>query len=310
MSELDRWCQYPEAIHILSLGAGVQSSTLLFWADRGLVTPRPVAAIFADTQAEPASVYKWLDFLKREVSIPVYQVTQGDLAKKDLTTRRSKKSGNIYRSSMIPAFTLGTEKVSCNCVDEDEKSEKGCATCAGKGEVTRPRRGILTRRCTRDYKIYPIFKKAKELASVPRGCKETRVIQWIGISTDEVIRMKPSREPWAVNRWPLIEHGISRQKCLDWWAKEGLPTPPRSACVFCPYHNDNEWIRLKTQEPEEFAKAVKFERDMHKAQKKDETGSHQPFLHDSRVPLDQVKFEPKEKPKNEFNNECEGMCGA
>jgi hypothetical protein len=49
--------------HYLSLGAGVQSSTLALMAAHGEITPMPVAAIFADTQAEPASVYRWLDWL-------------------------------------------------------------------------------------------------------------------------------------------------------------------------------------------------------------------------------------------------------
>ena len=30
-------------------------------AARGLILPRPIGAIFADTQDEPASVYRWLD---------------------------------------------------------------------------------------------------------------------------------------------------------------------------------------------------------------------------------------------------------
>jgi hypothetical protein len=43
-------------IHILSLGAGVQSSTLALMAAAGEITPMPEAAIFADTQGEPQSV--------------------------------------------------------------------------------------------------------------------------------------------------------------------------------------------------------------------------------------------------------------
>ena len=45
-----------QPIHVLSLGAGVQSSTLALMAAAGEVTPMPTAAIFADTQAEPARV--------------------------------------------------------------------------------------------------------------------------------------------------------------------------------------------------------------------------------------------------------------
>ena len=60
-----------EPIHVLSLGAGVQSSTLALMAAKGEVGPMPTAAIFADTQAEPASVYKWLDWLEAQLPFPV-----------------------------------------------------------------------------------------------------------------------------------------------------------------------------------------------------------------------------------------------
>jgi len=48
-------------INVLSLGAGVQSSTMALMAAKGEITPMPDCAIFADTQAEPQSVYdSWI----------------------------------------------------------------------------------------------------------------------------------------------------------------------------------------------------------------------------------------------------------
>jgi len=38
-----------EPIHIISLGAGVQSSTMSLMAAAGEITPMPTAAVFADT---------------------------------------------------------------------------------------------------------------------------------------------------------------------------------------------------------------------------------------------------------------------
>ena len=55
--------------HYLSLGAGVQSSTLALMYATGELSPMPEAAIFADTQAEPASVYEWLDWLETQLSL-------------------------------------------------------------------------------------------------------------------------------------------------------------------------------------------------------------------------------------------------
>src|ERR1035441_9097717 len=80
-----------EPIHILSLGAGVQSSTLALMAAAGEVTPMPTCAIFADTQDEPVSVYKWLDWLEKQLPFPVYRVTKGRLSDKALKFRTSKK---------------------------------------------------------------------------------------------------------------------------------------------------------------------------------------------------------------------------
>ena len=47
---------------IISLGAGVQSSTMALKAACGEF-PRPDCAIFADTGYEPKSVYNYLDYL-------------------------------------------------------------------------------------------------------------------------------------------------------------------------------------------------------------------------------------------------------
>ena len=38
---------------------------------------------------------------------------------------------------------------------------------------------------------------------------------WLGISTDETIRMKNSRDRWIANRYPPIEADMSRRDCLD-----------------------------------------------------------------------------------------------
>jgi len=46
-------------MNILSLGAGVQSSTVLLLSCRG-ERPTLEAALFAETQWEPKAVYQWL----------------------------------------------------------------------------------------------------------------------------------------------------------------------------------------------------------------------------------------------------------
>jgi len=118
--------------------------------------------------------------------------------------------------------------------------------------------------------------------------------------------MKPSRVKNIVNQYPLIDKGMTRNDCLRWMESNQYPKPPRSACVFCPYHSNHEWHRLKTEYPNEFQKAVEFEKQM----QFNADGILQtiPFLHPSLKSLDTVQFKD-EKQVELFGNECEGMCG-
>ena len=55
-------------LRVLSLGAGVQSTTLALMAAHGEIGPMPDCAIFADTGWEPNAVYEHLAWLDRRMS--------------------------------------------------------------------------------------------------------------------------------------------------------------------------------------------------------------------------------------------------
>jgi hypothetical protein len=260
--------------HVLSLGAGVQSSTLALMAAKGEVTPMPDLAIFADTQAEPESVYKWLDWLENELPFPVVRVTKGDLRAHVLEIKERKKDAAKYMRGSIPTYQLN---------DDGSK-------------------GVLFRKCTFDFKIAPMQKYLKQF-------KGEQITMWLGISTDESHRQKDSQVDAIAHRYPLIEIGFNRTACLDWMGRNGYPTPPRSSCYFCPYHNDAEWIRLKRDEPAEFEKAVQFEADLHETFDRQTVMKTKPFLHASLKPLHQIQFRHQDQP-NLFGNECLGICGV
>jgi hypothetical protein len=277
--------------HILSLGAGVQSSTLALMAARGEVAGYPLldAAIFADTQDEPQSVYTWLDWLEQEIArsahpYPVHRVTAGRLSDEALRMRVT-KDGRKFSGTDIPLFTQSADGV------------------LGK---------ITNRSCTADYKIRPIMKKARQLGVIKRGQKTVGVVQWIGISLDEVHRMKPSRDAWAESRWPLVDMRMRRHDCLLWMERNGYPQPPRSSCVYCPYHSNAEWRRLKEHEPEAFQRAVQFERDLQRVKSRTDNFGSIPFLHKSMKTLDNVDLSTLEDhgQMGLWGNECEGMCGV
>ena len=65
-------------IDYLSLGAGVQSSTILMMCEKGELPPIEFA-VFADTQWEPQSVYDNLEWLESHTSIPIVRVTAGSV---------------------------------------------------------------------------------------------------------------------------------------------------------------------------------------------------------------------------------------
>ncbi len=277
--------------HILSLGAGVQSSTLALMAARGEVKDYPFldAAIFADTQDEPLGVYAWLDWLEQEIArsthpFPVYRVTGGRLSERALMMRVT-KDGRRYSNTDIPFFTKAAD--------------------GSQGKITH-------RACTYDYKIRPILKKARQLGGIKRGQKEVGVMSWIGISLDEVHRMKVSREAWAENVWPLVDMRMRRHDCLLWMERNGYPKPPRSSCVYCPYHSNAEWRRLKDEEPEAWQRAVQFERDLQRVKGRTDNMQAVPFLHKSLKPLDEVDLSTLEDhgQMGLWGEECEGMCGV
>ncbi len=309
----------PAPIHILSLGAGVQSSTIALMAAKGEITPMPIAAVFSDTKAEPPSVYTWLDWLITKLPYQTYKVTRGSLVEISLTVREhQKKPGTYWSKSLIPAFVANQDGT----------------------------RGIMGRACTADFKIGPLVKKTKELIGAPaikdwkrrhavaykafllsvrekRTCPsiawdemqaDPLAVQWIGISWDEIQRMKPSWIPFVKHRWPLIEMEMRREHCLVWMLRNKYPEPPRSACEACPFHSDTEWRRLKDNEPESFARAVKFERDLQDVKRRSDNMGGVPFLHNSLQPLDQVDFstdvEKGQGLLHGFGNECEGLCGV
>lgn len=276
--------KYNHLPHFLSLGAGVQSSTLALMYATGELTPMPGAAIFADTQAEPQSVYDWLDWLETQLPYPVHRVTAGDLGA-TVSKLKTKSNGDIYSESNIPFFAL------------DDLGNKTA---------------FVKRQCTSKFKIRPINKHLRKLAKVPRGQKEPCAVSVIGISTDELKRMKPARDPWLVHRWPLIERRQSRAMCSDWMAKNNFPKPPRSACSFCAFRSNAEWRELQKKEPEAFAFAVQTERELNAAKEQNANFHGFAYLHRSCKPLDSIDFRTDvERGQQTFwDDECEGMCGV
>ena len=191
--------------------------------------------------------------------------------------------------------------------------------CPSSLWMEKGKKGMLRRQCTNHYKIRPIYRRIRVLAGGKRGRPfptNTHAEMWLGISLDEVGRMKPSREAWVEHRWPLVDLGMTRRECIDWFESE-YPGRylPRSACVICPYRSDEHWLELKRSEPTSYEEAVKFDRWLRSSTKTPvrKLLDGRPYLHAARRPLASVVAEREANNLNgvnHFNEECDGLCGV
>lgn len=261
-----------DKLTIISLGAGVQSTTMALMATKGEITPMPDCAIFADTQWEPRHVYEHLNWLEGVLPFPVYRVTAGNI--RDNAIKGQNLSGHSYQD--IPWHS---------------------------------KKGLGKRQCTKHYKIVPLEKKQRDLLGYkPRQrIPEKSAEVWIGISTDEIQRMKDPRNKWQVNRWPLIEQRMSRQDCLRWMRDNNYPQPPKSSCIGCPYKTSKQWREMRDSDPQSWSDAVFVDEAIR------ETRRLRQFMHRSLKPLSEVDLStPAERGQREFGflQECDAMCGV
>jgi hypothetical protein len=306
--------------HILNLGAGVQSTALSLMFDAGEIKDadgNPVqltAAYFADTGDEPKAVYAHLEWLmKRITSFPIHVRSKGRLS--DDLSRGVNSTGQRFAS--IPAFTKAVD---------------------GKTE------GRTRRQCSREYKIEVIEAALKsEILGLDRGrrlTKEMRVVQYLGISMDEIGRAvrvmrarvttkdKDAAKSWPYPRlfeyqktlrwsyaFPLVDADVTRGWCLSYLDGRVPHQTPRSACVYCPYHSDAEWLNIQSV-PEDWALAVSVDRSLRVAGNIVNRNMDQKlYLHRSCQPLELVQLNPKPsvlelQMSMDFVGECEGVCGV
>lgn len=284
-------------LRVLSLGAGVQSTTVALMTLEGELPPID-AAIFADTGWEPAEVYGhlwWLAGKFHDAGVPLFVVSAGNI--RDDHVRPEGEHLFIRNPRKNPDWA-GRQRtfVPFYVVNPDGSD------------------GITYRTCTKTYKIEPVERKLRDLLGLrpyQPWPKELAVLQVFGISWDEIQRMKASQRPAIAHEYPLIDRRMTRSDCHRWMAERGY-SAPRSACIGCPYHRNDEWRKLRDEAPDEWAEAIEFDEAM---RHKQATGRLPilgvPFLHDQRVPLSEADLDEAEDNQLAlFDNECEGMCGV
>ena len=276
-------------INVLNLGAGVQSTTLYLMMHFDEL-PKVDVAIFGDTQSEPVAVYKHLKWLQSLNDPPILIRSTGSLAE----NLRSGVNSTGQRFVSIPAFTAVDQRIR----KDDFKI------------------GIVRRQCTSEYKLKPVERAIRrELLGREKGeriGKHVKINQWFGISADEAGRAKRiqanMKAPWYPV-FPLIQLGMTRKDCIEWLRGRVPHETPRSACVFCPYKSDDEWLRLK-ESPEDWDAAVRTDESIRDSESRcTKHMEHKMYLHRSCVPLVQVQFNPRNDKVVSFSTECVGMCG-
>ncbi|NBW19758.1 MAG: phosphoadenosine phosphosulfate reductase [Caulobacteraceae bacterium] len=218
---------------IFSFGGGVQSHAVLALAAQGRV--RYDAFVFANVgnDSENPDTLEYMNsvtkpFCERN-SLTLIEVQKSGATLRDAAMRPDRKS------VLIPAYVEGG--------------------------------GMTPRSCTTDWKI----------RIIDRWCKSQawpHIVVGLGISTDEWQRARDTawhdayeteagnRRPfgfWKAREYPLLNLRINRTQAHRIITEAGLPTPPKSSCYFCPFKRPGEWVEMKHQDPELFAKAVELE---------------------------------------------------
>jgi hypothetical protein len=257
---------------------------------------RPDLVIFADTGDEPDYVYRQVEYLNgrlKSIGMEVETVSGGNMV------------DAIYsdtRFASIPLFTIL------------EKELDGFGLKAKVKKV-----GRLKRQCTSEYKIEPIERRIRD-ELVSRGLghlskigsrlikKGVKVESWLGITLDEVQRMKSNRTWFIDNRYPLIDKRMTRQDCTRWLMSKGLPVANKSSCIRCPFHDDGYYLEMKNDRPGDWSKVTMFDDDLRSGKLRlKETAKGKLFLHRSCQPL---KIVPLEKNSGQMSLDfCdEGYC--
>ena len=272
-------------LRVVSFGGGIQSTALCLMADQGLIAggAKPDVAFFADTGWEPPHVYETVAAVRDRVSYDVEVVSSGKNLAHDVFNGEGIRG---HKYIPIPVFL----------------------------KLPDGRQVMNHRQCTSGYKIEPIDKAIRLRLGVayrkhvPKG---TLVVQWMGISEDEALRMKPNRKKYIENQFPLVEHKLTRQDCSN-WLTENYPDIPvgKSACVGCPYQSKDAWRKMAADYPVEFAKAVEIDKQMRTEGHNEKVGDA--YLHRRMLPLDEaVAIDLSSGSLFEDGlegEECDGVC--
>lgn len=255
---------------VISLGWGVQSWTLAAMVALGELEPVDVT-LHSDTTWERQATYefarRWTPWLE-ERGVRVVTVRDDHATKATVDSQND----NVF----IPAFMSNKVQVVNQWIEIPAYHTYPDGTPSG----------MLRRQCTGRWKVDPMKRwLTEELALLGLKKSPGIVEQWLGITLDEIERVRESDVKWQVLRYPLLEKKMTRQACINWLQSNGLPVPPKSSCVFCPYHRRVTWAEMKRDNGPDWKAAVEVDEAI-----RDKRPGYVAYVHPDRIPLIELKI--------------------
>ena len=96
---------------------------------------------------------------------------------------------------------------------------------------------------------------------------------------------------------------MTRADCIAWLKANNLEVPPKSSCVFCPYHGIEVWKDMKRKGGDDWSRAVEVDGMVRRVRRDFDL-----FVHPARVPLEEAVNVPAgDLPAEfEFDRPCDG----
>ncbi len=265
---------------VFSCGMGVQSTTILGLACDGVI-PKPDHIVFSDPGAESEATYRhaqWCMELADKHGMKVVMVSAGNIYEDALTFARRRENAGIKRYASIPLFVKKEGQKEASALPRQCTSEYKLEPI--EQYHRRVVLGLKPRQRAPKEIVVDVWigiSANEERRATPPGVWRTHKVK-VGddLLGEPVFKDVKKWEPviWQQKSFPLLGYSLTpertrklrpefseitgwdRDDCINWLKKRfpGIKVP-RSACVFCPYRTNAEWLEMKTHEPAEFAKA-------------------------------------------------------
>lgn len=206
---------------VVSYGMGVDSLAMLIQMKR--LGVRPTAVVFADVGSEKKVTYDYVPIAcgwLEQVGFPALTTVKYE----PKTAPYDTIEGNMVMNATLPGATFNMGSCTMKFKIEPQlkwaRHNPDCQAAWARGEKIAKLIGFEAGEEYRE-------KRADTKAHAGRGTGEQEKYEWF---------------------YPLMEWGWDRQRCIDEIRAEGLPVPPKSACLMCPNQKPHEVDELTDEE--------------------------------------------------------------